>query len=226
MDIKRYKHKIGFLILVISLVLICYLGKYFHIDIQGIQDSLSKVPRVYSGVVFVILYCILTFVIWFSKDVFKFAGALFFGAGLSSLFILIAEVINCLILFNLSRYLGRNFVEESLKGKYKRLDEKMGRMNFVWLLLFRAAPLIPFRFLDLASGLTRISFKKYLVAAILGSPLRIFWVQYILAGVGKAVFNNPYALIEYLLANKVLFIFSLMYLILIIFVAFKIKAKD
>jgi uncharacterized membrane protein YdjX (TVP38/TMEM64 family) len=87
--------------------------------------------------------------------------------------------------------------------------------------MFRAVPLIPFRFLDLACGLTGMPFKIYLIAVILGSPLRIFWVQYVLAGLGKSIFNNPYALVEYLLDNKILFMFSFIYLLLVILVAVK-----
>ena len=80
-------------------------------------------------------------------------------------------------------------------------------------------------FLDIGSGLTRISLRRYMLAVVFGSPLRIFWVQYIIAGVGKSLFNNPYVLVEYFLGNKILFIFSIAYLGLVILVAFKIKQK-
>jgi uncharacterized membrane protein YdjX (TVP38/TMEM64 family) len=138
---------------------------------------------------------------------------------------LIAEIINAFILFYFSRSLGRSFVESALKERYDKLDERLGRVNFLWLFLFRAVPLVPFRFLDLYCGLTRITFRRYLSVVILGSPLRIFWVQYVLAGMGKSLFSNPYALVEFITSNKPVFIFSLIYLVLVIVVALKIKAK-
>lgn len=203
-----------------------YLGRFVNFDSQAALIFLKKVPFFYAGVIFVILYCTVTFFIWFSKDAFKLLGAVLFGAISSTLFIWAAEIINAFILFNLSRYLGRDFAEKTLKEKFNNLDDKLGRVSLFWLFLFRVAPLIPFRFLDIASGLTTISFRKYLAIVILGSPIRIFWVQYVLTGVGKNIFTNPYALSEYLVQNKTLFIFSLAYLILVILVLFKIKLKE
>lgn len=225
MDAWKHKKKIEFLALIIALGLLWYLGRFFHIDTGGIQSSLRRFSLFYSGIIFVILYCFVTFFIWLSKDLFKVMGAVLFGAYFSTLFIWIAEIINALILFYLARYLGRGFVEKSLEKRYKNLDTRLANVNFFWLFMFRAAPLMPFRFLDLAGGLTGISLKKYLVAVILGSPIRIFWVQYVLAGVGKSIFNNPYALVEYFLMNKTLFMFSLFYLMLIIFLAARLKFK-
>lgn len=213
-------------VFILSVALILLLGRFYHLDAERIEKFLKGFPLYYSGIVFIIFYCFFTFFIWLSKDVFRLIGALLFGAYLSTLFIWVAEIINCLILFHLARYLGRSFVERSLKTKQNNLDERLSRLNFLWILLFRAAPLVPFRFLDLAAGLTGISFAKYLLAAVLGSPLRIFWLQYILSSVGKGIYNNPYALAEFLSADKTLFFWSLMYLILVIIVAFKMKSRD
>ncbi|MDP2906077.1 MAG: VTT domain-containing protein [Candidatus Omnitrophota bacterium] len=225
MDLAPHKNKLGFLILVIALFLIWYLGGLFHIDYELIRGRLSSLPLFFSGIIFVVLYVVVTFFIWFSKDIFRVIAAVVFGALWSTLFILIAETINAFILFHASRYLGRGFVEKSLRGSGSRFDQRIGRANFLWLLIFRAAPLVPFRFLDLACGLTRISFRKYLSAVILASPLRIFWVQFALAGAGEVVFRNPYALSEYIASNKPLFILSLAYLALVVAAALKLKDK-
>lgn len=222
----KYKNKIKFIIFIIAIVLIYYIGRFFHIDTQVIENSLKKFPIFYSGIIFIVLYVVLTFFIWLSKDIFKLAAAVLFGAYLSTLFILIAETINAVILFYLARFLGRDFVENSFKGSPKNLDKRLSKVNFFWLFLFRATPLIPFRFLDLGVGLTNISFKKYLAAVILGSPLRIFWVQYVLVGVGRSLFNNPLAVSEYLIQNKTLFLLSFVYLLLVFLLALKIKRKE
>lgn len=226
MNTKNRKKKIEFLILIIALSLFWYLGRYFRIDTEALQRSLARFPLFYSGILFVILYVIVTFFVWLSKDVFKLIAAVLFGAYLSTLLIWIAEIINAFILFYLTRYLGRGFVEKSLEKRYKNLDKRLSNINFFWLFLFRTVPLIPFRFLDVALGLTNISFRRYLIVVILGSPLRIFWLQYIVASVGKGIFNNPYALVEYLLSNKILLMFSWIYLILVLFVAIKFKKRN
>ena len=214
-----------FLIFIIAIVLLWYLGRACHIDAQGIENYFKRFPLVYSGILYIALYVVVTFFIWLSKDVFRFAAAIVFGAYWSTLFIWIAETINAVILFYGARFLGRNFVENSLKGGLKNLDQRLAKINFFWLFMFRATPLIPFRFLDLGLGLTRINFLRYMWAVIFASPLRIFWVQYILSGVGKSIFSCPYALSGYLNQNRNVFIFSLIYFLAVILVTLKLKFK-
>jgi len=226
MEAARYKNRIKFLVLIICLILLWYLGGLLRIDTEALGKSLSRFPVLYSAILYVVFYVIVTFFIFFSKDIFWVAGAVAFGAILSTLLVYISEIINALILFHLARYLGRNFVEHHLKKKSENLDDRLANVNFFWLFIIRLVPLIPYRFLDLGVGLTRIHFRRYLVAVLLATPIRAFWVQYILAAVGKNIFNKPELLMNYLLQNKALFIFSLIYLLLVILVAFKLKHKD
>ncbi|MCM8801544.1 MAG: VTT domain-containing protein [Candidatus Omnitrophica bacterium] len=214
--------KIRFLIFLGALIVFFLLGKYLHLDSNNLQASLLKIPIFYSGLLFILLYVVITFFVWLSKDIFYILGVAVFGPYISAGLIYLAEVINAFILFWLARYLGRGYVEGSLGKRYKNLDERLGNIGFIWLFIFRATPIIPYRFLDLASGLTRISFLKYILAVISGSPLKVFWVQYIIGAVGKDVFD-PHKMAEYFLKSKILFILSLIYIILVIVVTFKIK---
>ncbi|MEW6101222.1 MAG: VTT domain-containing protein [Candidatus Omnitrophota bacterium] len=226
MGFRRLRPEINFIILALAIMLLWYAGRYFNLDTDSLKKNLEHIPVFYSALLYVILYVVITFFIFFSKDVLWFVGAVLFGVFFSTLLICIAEAINAGVLFHLSRYLGREYVEKNLKGKYKNLDEKFANISFFWLFVFRAAPLIPYRFMDLAAGLTSINFKKYLFAQILGSPVKMFWIQYILYGVGKSVFKDPKMLVEYFLSNRFLLIISLGYLLLILLVIYKMKKKE
>lgn len=221
----RYKNTVKFLLLFICLGLLWYLGRFLHIDAEAIERSLGKFPVFYSAILYILLYVTVTFFVFFSKDIFWIAGAVVFGAYLSTLLVLIAEIINAFILFHLARYLGRNFVEHHLKRKSQTLDERAGNLNFFWLFIMRFVPLIPYRFLDLGIGLTKIHFKRYLAVALLASPIRIFWVQYTLSVIGRAIFTKPELIAGYLLQNKALLIFSFGYFILIVLLILKLKHK-
>ena len=225
METARHKSKIKFLVLIISLILIWYLGRFFQIDTEALGKSLNRFPLLYSGIIYIVLYCAVTFFIFFSKDIFWITGALAYGPYLSTLLVYIAEIINAFILFYLARYLGRNFVEHYVQKKSEGLDDRLANINFFWLFIMRLAPLIPYRFLDLGVGLTKVRFRRYLAAVLLATPIRVFWVQYILAAVGKNIFNKPELLIGYLSQNKALFILSFIYLALVILAAFKLKHK-
>ena len=79
--------------------------------------------------------------------------------------------------------------------------------------------------MDLAAGLTRMSWRKYFLVVLLGSPLRIFWLQYILAGVGQAVFN-PETISRFFALNPGVLIFSFIYFILAVLVLTKVRIKE
>lgn len=221
--IKRYRQEVEFFILIIGICVIWFLGNKIHIDDQVIRQWLEKYPLLYRGVLYIFFYVIITFFVFFSKDLFWLLGAVLFGVAFSTVLICIAEIINAFILFNLARSLGRSYVEKTLAEKYSHLDEKLGNINFFWLFIFRAAPLIPYRFMDLAAGLTKIDFKKYITAALIGSPIKMLWIQFILFGVGKSIFTNPYAMVDYFLAHRTLLLFSLVYLVLVIMVIVKMR---
>ena len=226
MNFKKYKHEIQIIALALALFLIWFGGRHLRIGVNTIEHSLDKYPLYLSGPIYVVLYVVVTFFIFFSKDVFWLAGALFFGPILGTVFICAAETINAFVLFFLARRFGRAYVEKNLSEKYRHLDDKLGRIDFFWLFIFRAAPLIPYRFMDLAAGLTSMDFRKYLLAAAVGSPVKMFWIEYVLYGVGSSILRDPKAIVTFFLHNQKLMYFSLLYVVLIIMAIFKIRSKD
>jgi len=216
-----------FLLLILIILFLSILGRYFKFDPNSLRFHLSKYPLIISGIIFVILYVVVTFFIWLSKDVFRITSAFLFGANLSTILVWISEVINAFILFHFSRFLGKEFVEKKISTEkfsyYQKILEK--RRSFLSLFILRAVPLVPFRFLDMFMGLTPISFKRYLLVVLLGSPIRIYWLQYILASLGMAIFRKPEELIYFLITHKIIFILTLIYVILVIVLSFKIIPK-
>ncbi len=207
-------HRIKFLLLILVLSLILLLDQFVKLDIDSIQKALSGLPVFTAALIYIISYVVITFFVFFSKDLLWFMGAFLFGPYFSALFICIAEIINAFILFYLARLLGRSYVENKLSGKYRNLDERLGKLSFFWLFIFRAAPLIPYRFLDLASGLTSMKFRRYLAVVILGTPLKMFWIQYIIYTAGLSIFKDPHFMIAYFLSNKIILSFGFVYLLL------------
>jgi uncharacterized membrane protein YdjX (TVP38/TMEM64 family) len=224
---RNSKERLKFILLILILICFIILGMKYKITPDYLQEKLYKSPPVIMAIIYIALYVLVTFFIWFSKDVFRLVAAFIFGAGLSTLFVWTAEVINAAVLFYFSRFLGRKFIEEKMPQEaiwewQKRLNQRGG---FFSLLLLRAVPLIPFRFFDLFMGLSPISFRKFILVVILGSPLRIFWLQYILAAIGRNIFQGPQVLVSYILANKGVFLASLIYLILVLFLGYRLGGK-
>lgn len=222
------KGRLKFILLILILICFIILGMKYKITPQYLQEKLYEFPPVIMAIIFIVLYVAVTFFIWFSKDVFRLVAAFIFGAIFSTLFVWIAEVINAAVLFCFSRYMGRKFIEEQMSQEaILKWQERLGRRaGFFSLLLLRAIPLVPFRFFDLFMGLSPVSFRKFILVVILGSPLRIFWLQYILAAIGRNIFQGPQVLVSYILANKGVFLASLIYLILAVFLGYRLGGKD
>jgi len=217
---------LGFVFLISLFLVTWVLGRFFSIDINYYRKFLTQFPLWYSAIIYVSLYVLISFFIWVAKDIFKVVGALIFGAYLSALFVWLAEMINALLLFNLARVLGRDFVRNTLGEGTAKLDKKMRRFGFWGILSLRIIPLVPFRFLDVLAGLTGIRFRDYFLAALLGSPLRIFWIQYIMVAVGESVFKRPQVLTEYLLQNRFILSLSFVYFISVIILGIVLRRPE
>ncbi len=230
---KRIFHSsnLRFALLVVILVGFWISGKYFDQDIERYKEILWRIPIALQGLAFSLLYSFVTFFVWLAKDVFKILGAVLYGAPLSSLFIWIAEIINATVLFHLGRKLGRDYVEKKTQGRFKGFDNRIGAIGFGDLFVLRAIILVPFRFLDLGFGLTKINFRRYLTAVIWGSPLRIFIIQFTLVILGDSLMKGPQEVVNTLLAYMQsspavflsLFIFSCLYLIATVILIIRLK---
>lgn len=214
--------RVRFALLLLFVIAFVILGSLVPVDKETINAFLKRVPLVYASVAFTFLYVFGTFVVWYLKDPLKVVGAIVLGAYLSTLLIYIAEIINACIFFQISNSLGKDYVERSVKGRFKRSYERIDDINTGWIFLLRAVPLIPYRVLDISFGLSKLPLKKYILIVILASLPRIFWVQFILAGIKGFSMN---AAVAYFNQNNVVFFLSLAYFVITLIVAFRIRKK-
>lgn len=213
-----------FLLLVLIVLFLVWMGTLFHFDDKPLADFFRRIPLLLSGVIFVVVYVGITFFVWFAKDILKVVGAVAFGPYWSTLFIWLAELINATIMFHLSRRLGRSFIEEKFKIRQDHVD-KAAKGSGVWpIFIFRTVPLVPFRVLDLAYGLTSVSFRKYLLVSAVAMPIRIFWLQFIAAGVGSAIFDHG-RVMAYFQEHILVLQLSFLYLIVSFAAAFFLSRK-
>ena len=214
-----------FVLLIFLAGLFLLIGVVIPFDRGDVEGFLSRMPVVWSGAVFIVLYVILSFFIWIGpKDIFKIVGAVLYGPYLSSGLVYIAEMLNAIALFSLSRRLGRPFVESRLRGRMRQVDQAIADTGFLSIFFLRFFPVVPFRFLDLGFGLTKISLKKYLMIAMLGSLLRIFIVQLFLS-LGWDMIVHPQRFAEYLLQHPHILRASMAYMVGSIVAAFWIGKK-
>ena len=126
----------------------------------------------YAPIIFLLLASILP-IFLFPPGIFSVIGGLLFGFKLGAVLTITAAIIYTNIMFLISRYFARNKIENFLE---KRLTLKQFNRIFglkdnklaTFLIICRLIPILPNSIVSYSYGLTRISFKHYFIANLIG----------------------------------------------------------
>ena len=152
----------------------------------------------YAPIIFLLLASILP-ILLFPPGIFSVIGGLLFGFTKGAILTIIAAIIYTNIMFLISRYFARNKIENFLE---KRLTLKQFNRIFglndnklaTFLIICRLIPILPNSIVSYSYGLTRISFKHYFIANLIGLiPGRLIWLNF------GSKLNNIWSL-EFLMA--------------------------
>ena len=128
---------------------------------------------------FVLVYA-LAVVAFVPGSLLTLAGGALFGLSWGTLYVFVAAVLGSSGAFLVARYLARQAVERRLQasGRFEQLDRAIGDQGLKIVFLLRLSPAFPFSLLNYAIGLTRISFRDYLLASVGMLPATVLYVYY------------------------------------------------
>ncbi|MFC1631438.1 TVP38/TMEM64 family protein [Candidatus Omnitrophota bacterium] len=171
------QNKISKLILKLLLGLAVVLGVWWLVRCQCVNLS-ALTPAALKGYIqsfgkfaspiYIIAYALNTISIVPPIAPLSLTAGLAFGAIWGAVYLMIAAMIGTSATFFISRFFGRALVDRIFKGKFKNLDEKLEQNGFLTILFFRVVPLVPYEVLNYASGLSKIKFRDYFFATLLG----------------------------------------------------------
>ena len=110
---------------------------------------------------------------FFPVAVLALAGGLLFGLFWGSVYTFLGAMLNCTLMFLLSRYVGREKVERMLQNKLSpfwqaKLKGLEGRSGFLILVILRLIPAMPYNLINYAFGLTGMKVTSYLIGSAIG----------------------------------------------------------
>jgi uncharacterized membrane protein YdjX (TVP38/TMEM64 family) len=107
------------------------------------------------------------------------AGAIF-GLGRGVLYVFIGAVLGSSAAFLVARHLARRAIEKRVAGnpKFAAIDQAIAREGLKIVLLLRLSPVFPFNLLNYGLGLTRVSFRDYVIGSIGMLPGTVLYVYY------------------------------------------------
>ena len=138
---------------------------------QEIQTALEGLgiwaPLAYMGL-FVVLPAF-----FFPVAVLALAGGLLFGLWKGAVYTFIGAVLNCSLMFWMSRHIGRSRIETLIQSKLSpqwqnRLAKLGGRDGFLFLVILRLIPAVPYNLINYAFGLTGMPWGTYILASAIG----------------------------------------------------------
>ncbi|MBI5250425.1 MAG: FAD-containing oxidoreductase [Desulfomonile tiedjei] len=122
------------------------------------------------GPIFLAGFYVLAAVLFLPGSVLTLGAGFLFGvpAGLATVWI--GANLGACAAFLVGRTIAREWVAQKVKGnaKFAAIDEALGREGFKVVLLLRLSPVFPFDLLNYALGITKVSFRNYALASLIG----------------------------------------------------------
>ena len=146
------------------------------------QDFIAQFGD-YAPLIFLLLASILP-IFLFPPGIFSIIGGYLFGFKLGAILTITAAIVYTNIMFLISRYFARDYIEKFLVRKlslkeFNRIFGIKENKLAVFLIIFRLIPILPNSVVSYSYGLTRILFKHYFIANLIGLiPGRLIWLNF------------------------------------------------
>lgn len=166
---KSEKNKLIKIILVVLLcILTLLIFKYLPYD--KINEWIEK-GGVFAPLIYILLFAILP-IFLFPVPVLALAGGIAFGLIKGSIYTLIGAAINCMAMFLIARYVGKEeidkLVDRKLSDNMKKRIYGNDKSIAFFIFILRLIPIVPYNVINYMSGLSNVSLKNYAIASILG----------------------------------------------------------
>ena len=118
------------------------------------------------------------------------AAGFIFGKWLGVLLAVGSLSIGATILYIFASYFFKDLIKEKFLNKYKNLETKFKKNEFIFFLIYRFVGGIPFQIANLLPILFNVKLKNYFFGSFLGLMPQAFIVTSLGSGIEKIVKNN------------------------------------
>lgn len=176
-----------FIIGVVFLIL-----RLLNVDFSTVSEeefrNWVKSQGIWGPIIYIIVY-VLRPLIFFPASVLSATAGVIWGTALGFFYLQIAANISALAEFFIARYFARGAIEKYLKGRAFNLDKKIEKHGFLTVLLIRLIPNVAWDIQNLSLGLTRVKFRDYFLATLIGIMPGSFAFVFFGASLINVLFN-------------------------------------
>lgn len=190
---KRLVMDIALISLVLGILFVAAWDYFSHCDASGCPSARGYIETFggWAPAAYGVLYIISSPVPFLAPALSMAAGALF-GILWGTIYTLIVAPLSALVPFALARCLGREWVQAQLRGKKlgEIYEESEGDKGFLFILLMRLIPILPWEVQNYVGGLTNVSVPTFLGATLIGIIPGSFQLVFLGAAVSEL---DPYS---------------------------------
>lgn len=158
---------IGLVLLIAAALYFGYrLGLFHKSSIAEMRNYISNFGP-WAPIVYIIMFTLVPLTL-FPDAVLAVAGGMIFGVWLGALYTIIGAVCGGILSFFIARHFGRGLVEKLIKHKAQWFDDGVEKKGFLLIFILRLVPLIPYDVISYGAGLSKIKFKDFLTATVIG----------------------------------------------------------
>ncbi|MCQ9205739.1 MAG: TVP38/TMEM64 family protein [Omnitrophica bacterium] len=166
--------------------------RFFKIDFSQVSEEQFKEwvesLGLWGPVIYIIIYTLRPLIL-FPASVLSAAAGIIWGPALGFFYLQIAANISSTLEFLIGRYFARDAIEKHLKGKIANLDKRIEKHGFLTVLLVRLIPNVAWDIQNLSLGLTKVKFRDYFLATLIGIMPGSFAIVFFGASLIKVLFD-------------------------------------
>ncbi len=159
------------IVLVFLLVVTTAIALYLIADIDADRvEAWLNAWGIWAPIAYVAAYAIATILLLPSTPL-NLAGGALFGLWGGTLWSSIGAIGAALLTFGFARTIGRDWVASRLAGQWEAIDADIRRSGLLYLFAIRLLPILPYGFVNLAAGLTAVTWRDYTIGTSIGTVL-------------------------------------------------------
>lgn len=144
--------------------------RQFDIDFSGVtvgsfKDKINSFG-IWGPVIYIVLYVVRPLIL-FPAAIFSASAGVIWGLK-GFIYLQIGANLSAIGEFLIARYFAREAVEKLIKGRMANLDKAIERRGFLTVLLIRLIPNVAWDIQNLGLGLTKVKFRDYFLATLIG----------------------------------------------------------
>ena len=117
-------------------------------------------------------------------------GGFIFGKWVGTIIVVFGLTVGATCLYIFGNYFLKNFIREKFLNKYKNLEFKFKKSEFIYLFVYRLVGGIPWQIQCLLPTLFDVKLKNYFFSTLLGIAPGVFLISSIGSGLEKIIESN------------------------------------